>query len=242
MPMHKKIDHRRKYYMVLDTETANDLEDALVYDIGYIIVDKYGTIYKMESLVISNIFYCERELMASAYFHEKIPLYQEDIANGYRKVVNLYTARQIIKKDLEDFNIVAVCAYNASFDLRALNTTQRFETKSKYRYFFPYGTEIWCIWNMACNTICNTEKYVEFALENGLESESGNIQTGAEMVYKYLSGDTEFEERHTGIDDVMIESEIFAYCVKRKGITKVEHEINRSCWRLAQNKRKEMER
>lgn len=237
-----KIDRRRKYYMVLDTETANDLDYPLVYDIGYAIIDKYGNIYKTESFVIADVFYGEEELMSTAYYAEKIPMYLEDIENEQRTVISLFAAKLAIKEDLERYNIVAVLAYNASFDLRAVNTTQRYETKSKYRWFFPYGTEIWCIWNMACNTICNTERYINFAIENGLESEAGNIQTGAEMVWKYISGDTDFEEIHTGLDDVMIEKEIFAYCVKRKGITKIEKEINRSCWRIPQKLRKEMGR
>ena len=235
-----KIDKRKKYYIILDTETANTTEDPLVYDLGYIIVDKHGTVYKAESFVVSDIFYREYDLMQTAYYAEKLPMYYEDIRVGYRKVVNLYTARQFLLKDIKDYNIQAVCAYNASFDVRAVNTTQRYITKSKYRYFIPYNIPIWCIWNMACNTICNTRRYIEFCLANGFVSESGNIQTSAETVYRYLIDDTAFTEMHTGIDDVMIEKEIFAFCIKRKGITKVEKNINRLCWRIPQKVKREL--
>ena len=235
-----KIDKRKKYYMILDTETTNTMDDPLVYDIGYIIIDKKGTIYKMESFVVSDIFFGEKDLMKTAYYAEKLPMYYEDIQCGYRKVVNLYTARQTIRQDIESYKIQAVCAYNANFDLKAVNTTQRYITKSKYRYFIPYGVPIWCIWNMACNTICNTSKYIDFCLQNHFISNNGNIQTSAEVVYRYLIDDINFMELHTGIDDVIIEKEIFTYCIKKKGITKVEKNINRSCWQIPQQKRKEL--
>ena len=47
------IDRRKNYYMVLDTETCNgivvndklDLSQSLVYDIGFQVIDKKGTVY-----------------------------------------------------------------------------------------------------------------------------------------------------------------------------------------------------
>ena len=33
------IDKRRAYYLVFDTETANSLDDPIVYDIGGAIID-----------------------------------------------------------------------------------------------------------------------------------------------------------------------------------------------------------
>jgi hypothetical protein len=37
----------------------------------------------------------------------------------------------------------------------------------------------------------------------------------AEILYRYLSGDNDFEEQHTGLADVMIEKEIFKACMDR---------------------------
>ena len=39
-----KIDRRKNYYLMLDTETANTLDDPLVYDIGLAVVDKAGKV------------------------------------------------------------------------------------------------------------------------------------------------------------------------------------------------------
>ena len=47
---------RRHLFLVLDVETANQVLDALVYDIGLAIVDSYGNVYAQYSLVVADIF------------------------------------------------------------------------------------------------------------------------------------------------------------------------------------------
>ena len=51
-----KIDKRKKYIMVVDTETANSLEYPVVYDLGIAITDKTGKIYESYSFVISDVY------------------------------------------------------------------------------------------------------------------------------------------------------------------------------------------
>jgi hypothetical protein len=41
------------------------------------------------------------------------------------------------------------------------------------------------------------------------------VQVKAEVLYRFISGNNEFIESHTGLEDVLIEKEIFAYCVKQ---------------------------
>ena len=38
----EKIDRRKTYYLVFDTETTNSMDDPIVYDIGGAVVDKNG--------------------------------------------------------------------------------------------------------------------------------------------------------------------------------------------------------
>ena len=42
--MLKKIDRRISYFLVFDTETANSLDNPLMYDLGFAIVDKRGKV------------------------------------------------------------------------------------------------------------------------------------------------------------------------------------------------------
>lgn len=229
----------KKYYLVLDVETANSTEDALVYDLGYVVCDKKGNIYEADSFIVSDIFFEESDLMQSAYYAKKIPTYLEGIKNRAFNVVTFKQAREQLLNAMKKYKVEAVCAYNANFDYTALNTTQRWLTKSKYRYFLPYGTKVYCIWHMACQLICTQKAYIKFCLENGFVSKSGNIKTNAETVYAYMTNDVDYDENHTGLEDVLIETKILAKCFSQH--KRVEKNINRFCWRIPQAKAKEIQ-
>ena len=229
----------KKYYLVLDVETANSTEDALVYDLGYVVCDKKGNIYEADSFIVSDIFFKEADLMKSAYYATKIPKYLEGIKARAFNVVTFKQAREQLLNAIKNYKVEAVCAYNANFDYTALNTTQRWLTKSKYRFFLPYGTKVYCIWHMACQLICTQKAYIRFCLENGFVSPSGNIKTNAETVYAYMTDNNTYEENHTGLEDVLIETKILAKCFAQH--KRVEKNINRFCWRIPQAKVKEIQ-
>jgi len=232
------MDKRIKYYLILDTETTNGLEQPLVYDLGGVVADKQGNIYESFSFVIRDIFVYERELMRTAYYANKIPEYVDAIHAGDRKMVDFYTARRYVLDLMEKYNIHDVAAYNAHFDRNALNTTQRWLTKSKHRYFFPRDTNFVCIWNMACQTICQRITYRRFCEENQLFSGNGhgtnkkarNISTSAENVYRYLTLSPQFEEEHKGLEDVLIEAYIMRRCFDSHKAMPYGKGIRRNCW------------
>ena len=207
------MDKRKNYYLTIDTETANGLDDALVYDIGGCIHDKKGNVYETFSFVIYEIFYGMRDVMKSAYYAEKLPKYEEEVKNGTRKVVQYRTAKLHIQKLCEEYNVKAIIAHNATFDYRSTTKTQRYLTKSKYRYFLPYGIELWDTLKMAKDTICKQWNYKEFCYTNGYITKNGRVRATAEILYKYISGENEFIESHTALEDVLIEKEIFAHCI-----------------------------
>ena len=232
------MDKRKRYFLVVDVETANSTEDGLVYDIGFAVCDKKGNIYHKESLVIYDIFVLEKELMKSAYYAKKIPLYEIGLKEKRFKMVTLMTAYKKVREVMKKYNINTVCAYNANFDRNALNTTLRYVTKSKMRWFFPFGTKFNCIWSMACDTIYQQKTFIKEALKNNWLSESGNIKTSAEIGYRYMTNSTEFEENHTGLEDVEIECKIMALCIRQH--KKMNRNINRMCWRKPTQKMKEL--
>ena len=227
-----KIDYRRHYVLVLDTETANtartadgklDTSSVLMYDCGWSIVDTKGNVYKERSFVNRDIFVYERELMASAYYGWKIPRYVEDLRNGKRKMANTYEIRKAMLADMELYRITEVVAHNARFDRDALDTIQRWTTKSKYRYWFPYGTEIWDTMKMARDVIHKMPTYRKFCEENGFLTANGRLSATAENLYRFIIKDPTFVESHTGLEDVQIEREIMFYCFRqhkkmRKGL------------------------
>lgn len=229
---------KKELYLVIDTETCNTLEQPFVYDIGYAVCDRYGNIFTEKSFVVAETFLDNKDLMKSAYYSEKIPMYWEDIKQGKRVVKTLLEIRKTIHQDMKKYNIKKVGAYNMNFDKRALNTTLRYTSKSFLRWFFPYGTDYFCIWHMACQTLMNSTSYVKFAMANGLLTASDNILTNAECCYQWLKKQIDFKESHTGLEDVRIEVEIMAKCYSTH--KKMDKAPYSACWRIPQKKYKEL--
>jgi DNA polymerase III epsilon subunit-like protein len=210
-----KIDKRKNYYLTIDTETANGLDDALVYDIGGAIHDKKGRVYETFSFVIYDVFVGMKDLMQTAYYADKIPMYEDDLRAGTRKMVTYLTAKKHIKRLCEKYNVRAIIAHNARFDYRATNTTQRYLTCSKYRYFLPYGLPIYDTLKMARDTIGKQKTYIQWCKNNGYMVNNNRPRLTAEILYRYISGNNSFVEEHTGLEDVLIEKEIFAKCMRQ---------------------------
>jgi len=237
--MTKPIDHRKHYILVIDIETANDIENAIAYDLGFVVADRKGNIYETHSLMISEIFINHAGLLKSAYYAEKIPSYWKDYAKGERKMVSIVTAKRMIYDIVKEYRIKDIFAYNASFDMNGLNRTLRYLTKSKYRWFFPYGTKINCIWHMACQTILQQKAFFDFAIKNGLVK-NGKVSTTAETAYRYICKDNTFAESHTGLEDVMIETQILAKCYAQH--KPMDTTIRYFCSNLPQRKFKEFQK
>ena len=219
-----KIDHRHKYGIMLDTETANtiveddgklDMRFVLPYDIGFAVIDSKGNVYETFSFVNEDIFCDEYTLMKSAYYADKIPDYIRDLAHGNRTLATTYEIRKVLLDKIEEYGCEFVCAHNALFDYRACNNIQRWTTKSKYRYFFPYGIEFWDTLKMARSVIAKMPTYIEFCETHGFMTKNNQVRLTVEVLYRFITGNLDFVEEHKGIEDVLIEVEILKYCKRQ---------------------------
>lgn len=231
------MSRRKEMFLVIDTETCNTVEQPLPYDIGFAICDRMGNIAEERSYVVAETFLDMKDTMKSAYFAEKIPQYWEDIKNGTREIKSIYKIRKEVKDLMKKYNVKKVGAYNMGFDKRALNNVMRYTTKSFCRWFFPFGTEFFCIWHLATQTLLQQKTFFKMAEKNDWFSEKGNLLTNAEVTYNYIKKMSDFKESHTGLEDVRIEIEIMAHCFKQH--KKMNTNINTSCWRLVQKAYKE---
>ena len=202
------------YYLMLDTETTNSIEDPLTYDIGFAIIDEEATVYEAYSFAVADIF-LDKELMASAYFAKKIPVYWEEIKAGTRTLAKLETIRKTLNRVCREYAVGAIVAHNARFDYRSTTLSRRYTTSSKYRYFLPYGVEIWDTLKMAREVFKNDEDYGQFCYENDFLTKRGCRRYTAEILYRYITQNVDFVEAHTGLEDVLIEAQIFAECLRR---------------------------
>ncbi len=211
-------------FIVVDTETTNSLDDPICYDVGFAVVDTKGTVYEKYSFVVADIF-LDKDLMSYAYFAEKIPTYWKEIKLGKRTLKTFYNIKKIFKECVNRNNVKIIFAHNAKFDYNSLTLTQRYLTSSKYRYFFPYGVEIWDTLKMARQTLNKTEEYKNFCHENNYITKNNQNCFTAEVLYKFLTDNKDFVENHTGLEDALIEKEIFNYCVAKNP------EINGRLWK-----------
>lgn len=199
-------------FIVIDTETTNSIDDPLCYDVGFAVVDMFGRVYENYSFVVADIF-LDKDLMSYAYFADKIPQYWEDIKNGKRELKTFFNIKKAFADCIKRNNVKIILAHNARFDYRSLNLTQRYLTSSKYRYFFPFGVEIWDTLKMSRIVLNGIEEYDEFCYSHNYLTKRLCKRFTAEIIYRFITGNNDFEESHTGLEDVLIEKEIFVYCI-----------------------------
>lgn len=200
--------------MMLDTETTNSLEDPICYDVGYRVFDLAGNVYEEASMVNADIF-LDKDFMASAYYADKIPNYWRDIWEKKRELLAWRVIKARIWEAIERNGVKIVAAHNARFDYRSIHLTQRYITTSRWRYVLPWGCEWWDTLRMCREVFKDDENYRPWCEERGYITANNQPRMTAEVVYRYITGDEDFTESHTGLEDVKIEMEIFKYCLDK---------------------------
>ena len=148
----KKLDGRRKYYMVLDCETATlpyaaGLSDAaekqrvaiakpLIYDFAWNIVDIRGKVYRRRSFLITEIFSVP-SIFDTAYYAWKRPLYLERLERGETTLKTWTDAVEVFEHDAAE--VEAVGAFNSMFDFKkAIPFTDLYISKLYSPDFFKW--------------------------------------------------------------------------------------------------------
>ena len=202
-----------------DTETAGSLEKPLVYDMGAMVIDRNGNKIVDETInhVNCGVFYYKKDLMETAYYADKLPAYRDEIWNGEREVFDIMETRERVHQLFKDEGITVVCAHNARFDINALNNNVRDATNGKVRYFFPYGVEVWDTLKMAQQILKDMPTYRKFCEDIGFITNHAvpRPRYTAEVIYRFITKNTDFEEAHTGLRDVEIEAQILAYFIRQ---------------------------
>ena len=200
----------KKFYMVLDTETVADAR--VPYDVAWVLVDREGnTVERFNGLtaeVMTNPT-MRYLIKRDSFSKRKAAFYLDD------EPAQIMPFDTIAQKTLQTIRYydATVVAYNAAFDVKVLND---YSQVLRDMPFFDYNTEIWDLWNMALNTICDSSNYVRWCIDAGFITDKGNISCSAEAVYSYLAQNAEFEEDHTALSDCEIEAKILDAVFKRK--------------------------
>lgn len=214
-------------FLVLDTETA-DLTGA-VYDVGYTIANKKGEILCERNWLVKEIFTDAKRMMGAFYAGKIFTHYAGMLESGEITLTPWLEIVEQINADAEAFGVTVICAYNAGFDFRVMKNTH--EMLGNSGKVLSRGFEILDLWQFACETKLSQKQYASIARENGWVSPKGNIKTGAEFAYRFITRDFQFVEDHTALSDARIETAILAECFKMK--KRVPYGIiNAQPWRL----------
>ena len=158
--------------MMLDTETTNDIECPICYDVGYQIFTLGDGVLCEKSFVNADIF-LDKEMMENAYFADKIPQYWDEITGGKRQLRKWYNIRKELREDCQKYEVEIICAHNARFDYLSLHTTQRYITTSKYRWVLPYGIEWYDTLKMSREVFGNCDEYKNFCDAHEYRTKNG---------------------------------------------------------------------
>lgn len=215
--------------VIFDTETTS-LEKPFCYNIGYIIADDTATkILQRREYVVEQVWH-NTMLFSTAYYAEKRPLYVDAMRRHEVIMTKFgYICQQMIR-DFKAYEVNRAFAYNAPFDEKVFNFN--------------------CDWFKCVNPFDNIpisdirgyvhhfiidEVYKNWCEENHYFTDSGNYSTTAETLFRYISGDNEFNEAHTALDDSTIECQILATCLERGANLHNDYQafrsINRDSWK-----------
>ena len=144
---------KKKYYLVLDTETCTlpfaeelvhgdselkkkiAIAKPLVYDIGWTICDRKGKIYDKKQFLIAETFSVP-SIFNTAYYAEKRPIYIDMLSKGLTSIKPWDEAMETLINDMK--KVDAVGAFNAMFDFKkAIPFTESY-IRNLYSLNFAY--------------------------------------------------------------------------------------------------------
>lgn len=196
--------------IIFDTETIGKVSQDLI-NIGYKIIDldittgKYETLQERDYLInrfIDNVDYCINDDFVGA---RKLALWQKALEDKRAIKRSLKQVFKTLSNDLEKYKVLIGYAYNCKFDIDKFNKNG-----------FEFNIPVFDIWGYTSQAIINTEDYMKWARDNNeLTATQMYISGTVQSVTRYLTGNLNFVESHTALDDVQNETAILIECFKR---------------------------
>ena len=236
----KQIDLQKvKYLMFIDTETIGSLfvqESVLPFEIGMKVYDLEKMQVVKEKSYLVRKFFNNKYIMLSTFSATKYPNYFEKLENDKRyKTMSVNDISKDIEKTIQRYGIKIMVAHNGNFDKTAMaRLFEDFETNNPFKKLDLLDT-------MEISKIITFSKdYANYCIANKdilnsvkdscFITNSGRVRTTAQAIYSYLTQNPNFEESHTGLEDIDIEIEIFKASYQSLGNTLVNLNIAPS-WR-----------
>lgn len=210
---------KKKHFLIVDTETT---QTGKVADLGIVVQDKAGNIVREYGILVSEVF-CDAEnhplfhvfgdandVFSKASLPARRARYEEMLKDGRRILASRAAINSLLVKIRLQYDPV-VTAYNFAFDREKMANTGLDLT---------IFSQSFCLWHAAVAKWGNSKAFLRFALENGYfgnRTKTGHIgvQTKADVMAKFLLGNTLPDEPHTALEDARdYESPILTALVK----------------------------
>lgn len=160
-------------YLILDTETKVIDGNIFAYAIGFMVVDRYDRIYeKWEFLIKETI--------------QDYKINLDKYVDAPVIIASAKSVKRLLSRIIDDYNIKAIIAHNATHDKTALYNTLN------WLDVIPWL----CTYRTALKTICKYKTY-PYKTKTGLPSAT------AQNLYRYISNE-DFIQTHTALDDCMV--------------------------------------
>ena len=233
--MIKKIDlQKERYLLFVDTETIGSLfvkDSVLPFEIGTKVYDTETKKVVREKSYLVRKFFNNKYIMLSTFSATKYPSYFEKLENDKRyKTCSVNDIMQDLTKVISRYSIKVMVAHNGNFDKTAiarlcedfgidnpfenLDLLDTMELSKVITFSKDYTN--YCIAN---KNILNSVK------DSCFITNSGRVRTTAQAIYSYIIDNPNFEESHTGLEDIDIEIEIFKKSMEMLGNTIVSLNI-----------------
>jgi len=205
--------------IVLDTETAGSLNKPFAYDVSYKVIGDDGDSLAEKHFVVEQAWH-NLPLFESAYYKEKRPKYVALMRARKAEMKKYGHIMQELKRDIKKYDVKAVYAYNSDFDDNVINFNCDW-----YKCENPLdNVPVFDIMGYAGQFITNTPEYKAFCEQHSFFTESGNYSQTAETVFRYITGNVDFEEAHMGLMDCNIETEILLACFDLGAVPETEYQ------------------
>lgn len=227
--MIKKIDlKKQKYIMFIDVETIGSLyvsESVLPFEIGMKVVDIENLKVVKEKSYLVRKFFNNKYIMLSTFSATKYPEYLKKIETDKRyKLMSVNDISKDIEKIAQRYNIKVMTAHNGNFDKTAMT-----------RLFDDFGVDnpfenIDLLDTLELSKVITFSKdYANYCIahkdrlndmkESCFITNSGRVRVTAQAIYCYITNNSQFQEAHTGLEDIDIEIEIFKKSLELLGNT-----------------------
>lgn len=223
----KKIDlSKERYLLFVDTETIGSLfvkESVLPFEIGTKVYDTEKQKVVREKSYLIRKFFNNKFIMYSTFSATKYPQYFEKLENDKRyKNCSVNDCMSDLSKVIQRYNIKIMVAHNGNFDKCAIarlceefgidnpmKKTDLLDTMELSKIItFSKDYANYCIENREIKNSINESAFI---------TNSGRVRTTAQAIYSFITNNPQFEEAHTGLEDIDIEIEIFKKSMEMLG-------------------------